>query len=59
LRGSGVGRRLKRKGTYVYLQQIDIVVHQEPAQPCKAIILQLKILKNMQNEFFEVLKNPC
>ena len=54
-----MGSRLKRKGTYVYLQQIDIVVHQEPVQPCKAIILQLKIFKNMKNEFFEVLKNPC
>ena len=54
-----MGSRLKRQGTYVYLQQIDIVVHQEPVQPCKAIILQLKIFKNMKNEFFEVLKNPC
>jgi len=41
--GGGVGGRLKREGTYVYLQLIPVVVWQKPTQYCKAIILQLKI----------------
>ena len=46
----GVGRRFKRKGIYVYLWLIHIVVRQKPAQHCKAIILQLKIKKKKKNE---------
>ena len=34
--------RFKRKGIYVYLQLIHIVVQQKLAKHCKAIILQLK-----------------
>jgi len=38
----GLGRRLKREGTYVYLWLIHTVVWQKPTQYCKAIILQFK-----------------
>ena len=38
-----VGRRFKRKETYVYLRLIHVDVWQKPTQYCKAIILQLKI----------------
>ena len=41
--GGGVGGRLKREGTYVYLGLIPVVVWQKPTQYCKAIIFQLKI----------------
>ena len=40
-----VGRRFKRKGTYVYLWVIHVDVWQKPTQHYKAIILQLKINK--------------
>ena len=40
--GRGWGGRLKREGTYVYIQQIYVVVRQKLTQHCKAIILQLK-----------------
>ena len=35
--------RLKRQGTYVYLELIQVVVQQKSTQHCKAVILQLKI----------------
>jgi len=41
----GVGGSFKRKGTYVYFWLIHVVVWQKPQQHCKAIILQLKIIK--------------
>ena len=37
------GERLKREGTYVYLELIHAVLQKKPTQHCKAIILQLKI----------------
>ena len=40
--GWEVGGRLKREGTHVYPGLIHEDVWQEPAQSCKAIILQLK-----------------
>ena len=39
------GREVQEGGMYVYLWLIHIVVWQKPTQHCKAIILQLKILK--------------
>jgi hypothetical protein len=36
------GRRLKRKGIYVYLWLTGTVVQQKPIQHCKAYFLQLK-----------------
>ena len=36
----GVEGRLKRKGIYVYIQQIHFVVQQKLTQHCKAIIVQ-------------------
>ena len=45
-RGGG-GERFRRKGTYVYLRLINVVVWQKPTQYCKAIILQLN------NKFFQ------
>ena len=42
-RDEGVGVNFRGEGTHVYL--IHIVVWQEPAQYCKAIILQLKNFK--------------
>ena len=41
-------------GTYVYLWPIHVHVWQKPTQHCKAIILQLKILKN--HTFFPLKK---
>ena len=38
----GVGRRVQREGTYVYLWLIHADVWQKPTQYCKAILLQLK-----------------
>ena len=50
--GGGVGGKLKREGTYVYLWLICVVVWQKPTQHCKAIILQLKIkIKNKDNAY--------
>ena len=43
--GWEVGGKFKREGTYVYPWLIHVVVWQKPAQPCKAIILHLKINK--------------
>ena len=42
-KGMGGGRKVLRKGTYVYLWLIHVDVWQKPAQYCKVIILQLKI----------------
>ena len=39
----GVGGRLKRERTYVYLSLIPVEVWQKPSQYCKVTILQLKI----------------
>ena len=49
--GCEVGRRFRRKGTYVYLWLIHADVWQKPTQYCKAII-QLKI-----NDFLKKKKN--
>ena len=49
--GSGGG--FKRERTYVYLRLIHFVVWQKPTQPCKAVILQIKINK------FKYKKNKC
>ena len=46
----GVGRRVKREGTYVYLWLIHVNVWQKPTQYCKAILLQLKINKLKKKE---------
>ena len=40
--GGGVGRRLRREGTYVYLWLIHVAVCKKPRQYCKVIILQIK-----------------
>ena len=40
--GREVGRRLKRKRTYVHLWLIHVDIWQKSTQFCKAIILQLK-----------------
>ena len=45
----GVGRRLTRKGKYVYLELIYDVIQQKTTQHCKAIILQFKKLKLRNN----------
>ena len=41
----GVGGRLKREGTYIYLQLICVDVWQKPIQYYTAITFQLKINK--------------
>ena len=47
-----MGGKSKRKRIYVYLWLIHTVVWWKPAQPCKAIILQLEInLKKSPTEF--------
>ena len=43
--GWGMEESLKGEGTRVYLWLIHVVVWQKPTQHCKAIILQLKIIK--------------
>ena len=49
--GEGGGIEVQEKGTYVYLWLIHIVLWQKPTQPCKAIILQLKIFfKNYRRQ---------
>ena len=48
--GWEMGRRFRRKGTYVYLWLIPVDVWQKPTQHCKAITLQLK---NKKNKFFK------
>ena len=44
-RGVGSVREGQRKGTHGYIRLMDVVVWQKPAQHCKSIVLQLKILK--------------
>ena len=39
------GREVRGEGTYVYLELIYTVVQKNPAQHCKAIILQIKMNK--------------
>ena len=39
---AGVGGRLGREGTHVYLWLIHVDVWQKPAQHCKAVVLQLR-----------------
>ena len=41
-REGGMGERLKREGTYVYIQLIHVVEQQKLTQHCKAVILRLK-----------------
>ena len=41
---------IKRKDTYVYLWLIHVDIRQKPTQYCKAIILQLKIFKNVKKD---------
>ena len=51
--GCGMGGRLRREETYVYLWLIHNVLWQKPTQYCKATILQLKInFKIRKNEAF-------
>ena len=50
VRWDGVGGRLKKERTYVYLWLIHLDVWQKPTQHCKAIILQLKINKLKKNK---------
>ena len=38
------GREVQEEGMFVYLQLIHVVVWPKPAQHCKAITTQLKIL---------------
>ena len=54
--GLGVGRGLKRKGIYGYLQLIHAAVWQKLTRHCKAIILWLKIIfkKNVLRTFLVV-----
>ena len=47
-KGCEVGGRLSREGTDVYLQLIHVDVWQKPTQYYKAIILPLKIKKNIK-----------
>ena len=37
-----LGRRLKRKGIYVYKQPVYFIFHQKLTQYCTVIILELK-----------------
>ena len=46
-RDQGVGGRLKREGTCVYIQLIHVVIQQKGVQHCKTIILQLKKKKRV------------
>ena len=47
-------RRTQEGGNmYIYLWLISIVVQQKPTQHCKAIICQLKILKNSKDSLLK------
>ena len=46
--GGVMGGRLKRKGIYVYIQLIHIVVQQKLTQHCKAIISSVQSLSRVQ-----------
>ena len=46
--GWEVGGRFEREGTYVYLWLIPVDVWQNPARCCKAIVLQLKRIKQIK-----------
>ena len=48
MRKKGVGGRVKREGTYIYLWLTHVDIQKKPTQYCKAIILQLKV-----NNFFK------
>ena len=51
-KGVGVGRRFRRKGTWVYLWLTHTAIRQKPTEHCKAIILQLKkkyVIKKFKN----------
>ena len=50
IRNREVGGRFKREGTYVHLWLIHVDVWQKSNQYCKAIIFQLKIIKNNRNK---------
>ena len=56
--GGGVGERLKKEGTYIYLQLIRVVVWGKPTQHCKAIILQLKKGCSLQSSSNEPSSTP-
>ena len=49
--GREMGGSFKKKGTYVYLWLIHVVVWQKPTKLCKAIIFQLKnkLIKKKEN----------
>ena len=47
----GVGGRLMREGTYVYILLICIVVQQKPTEHCQAVIFELKI--NLKKEHYQ------
>ena len=51
--GREMGGRFKREGIYVYLWLIHVEVWQKTAKSCKAIILQLKIIKNLKINLFK------
>ena len=48
--GLEVGRRLKKEGPYVYLWLIHVDAWQKPIQCFKAIILQLKIMRERERK---------
>ena len=48
--GPGLGGRLRRKGIYVYLWLIHVVVPEKPTQHSKAIFLQLKKKKKLERK---------
>ena len=54
--GVGVGGRLKREGTYVYLWLIHVVLRQKPTQYCKATTFQLKIKFKIFKSIYEYSK---
>ena len=54
--GREVGGGFRMEGTHVYLLLIHFDVKQKPSQHCKAIILQLKLIKNWQQQNFNKYK---
>ena len=49
--GREMGRKSRKKGTWVYLWLILVDVRQKTTKFCKAIILPLKNLKNNNKKF--------
>ena len=59
MEGERVGEEPKREGIYVYIQLIHFMVQQKLVQHCKAIVLQLKNKKIIEDLFSNCVPDLC